>query len=197
MILLHPFMPFLTEEIYHITTQNRKDGDDICVASYPTINFRNNFSEGENVIESFYKIKELINIIRDQKARFGISPKVKAKVFIDTQNSSFFYSDYTEIINKLTAVESITSSSIGGITKLIKTDRVFVDVGYEVDKESERKKLTEEISYLKGFIASVQKKLSNEKFVQNAKPEVIENERKKLADGISKLNSLENALPKL
>lgn len=83
------------------------------------------------------------------------------------------------------------------VAQLVQTDKLFIETGIQVDADAEKKKISEEMAYLEGFIASVEKKLSNEKFVANAKPEVIANERKKLADGQSKLQSLKESMQKL
>ena len=83
------------------------------------------------------------------------------------------------------------------VTVLLNKDKLYIITGIEVNKDDEKQKLEKEMEYYKGFIASIEKKLSNEKFVQNAKPEVVENERKKIADGQAKLKALEDSLAKL
>jgi len=80
---------------------------------------------------------------------------------------------------------------------LVGKDKLFIETGVQINIEEEQEKIKKDIAYYQGFIVSIEKKLSNGKFVQNAKPEVIENERKKLADGKSKLQSLEESLAKL
>ncbi|HOU46374.1 MAG TPA: valine--tRNA ligase, partial [Chitinophagales bacterium] len=83
------------------------------------------------------------------------------------------------------------------VSQLIQTDKIFIETGIEIDAEAEKKKIQQEIEYYQGFIAAVGKKLSNEKFVANAKPEIIETERKKLADGQLKLQALKESWNKL
>ena len=192
MKLLHPFMPFITEEIYHHLNENRTD--DICVASYPQHNSYDNalIQEGE-------KLKEIISAIRDIRNKNGLSPKVKLTVHVQTADKSL-YTKFASLIEKIANIEPIqyTQTEVeNAVAQLVQTDKLFIETGIQVDADAEKKKISEEMAYLEGFIASVEKKLSNEKFVANAKPEVIANERKKLADGQSKLQSLKESMLKL
>ncbi|HPW87270.1 MAG TPA: class I tRNA ligase family protein, partial [Chitinophagales bacterium] len=192
MKLLHPFMPFITEEIYHHLNENRTD--DICVASYPQHNSYDNalIQEGE-------KLKEIISAIRDIRNKNGLSPKVKLTVHVQTADKSL-YTKFASLIEKIANIEPIqyTQTEVeNAVAQLVQTDKLFIETGRQVDADAEKKKISEEMAYLEGFIASVEKKLSNEKFVANAKPEVIANERKKLADGQSKLQSLKESMQKL
>ncbi|HQD12353.1 MAG TPA: valine--tRNA ligase, partial [Chitinophagales bacterium] len=192
MKLLHPFMPFITEEIYHHLNENRTD--DICVASYPQHNSYDNalIQEGE-------KLKEIISAIRDIRNKNGLSPKVKLTVHVQAADKSL-YTKFASLIEKIANIEPIqyTQTEVeNAVAQLVQTDKLFIETGIQVDADAEKKKISEEMAYLEGFIASVEKKLSNEKFVANAKPEVIANERKKLADGQSKLQSLKESLQKL
>lgn len=192
MKLLHPFMPFITEEIYHHLNENRTD--DICVASYPQQNSYDNalIQEGE-------KLKEIISAIRDIRNKNGLSPKVKLTVHVQAADKSL-YTKFASLIEKIANIEPIqyTQTEVeNAVAQLVQTDKLFIETGIQVDADAEKKKISEEMAYLEGFIASVEKKLSNEKFVANAKPEVIANERKKLADGQSKLQSLKESMLKL
>jgi valyl-tRNA synthetase len=110
------------------------------------------------------------------------------------------YNKFGTLIEKIANIYPIlfTNNEVANaVSQLIQTDKIFIETGVQIDTESEKKKIQEEIEYYKGFIASVEKKLGNEKFVANAKPEIIENERKKMADGQSKLQSLQESLSKL
>ncbi|MDB5228598.1 MAG: valine--tRNA ligase [Bacteroidota bacterium] len=193
MKLLHPFMPFISEEIYH-HLKERKEGDDICIAPYPKIN-----SFDVRIIAEGEKIKEVISAIRDVRNKNGLSPKQTLKVFIHTNEISV-YQKFANLIEKMANISAInfTSTEVENTSSvLVQTDKLFIETGIALDAESEKKKIVEEMDYYKGFISSVEKKLNNERFTQNAKPEIIENEQKKLADGKSKLKSLENSLAKL
>lgn len=191
MKLLHPFMPFITEEVYH-HLQERED--DICVAAYPSVN-----SYDEKIIREGEQLKEIISAIRDVRNKNGLSPKIKMTVYIQAKDNGL-YQRFDSLIEKIANTHPLqyTQTDIDNtVSQLIQTDKLYIETGVQVDTASEKKKLHEEIDYYKGFIASVEKKLSNEKFVANAKPEIIENERKKMADGLSKLKSLEESLAKL
>ncbi len=191
MKLLHPFMPFITEEVYH-HLQERED--DICVAAYPSVN-----TYDEKIIREGEQLKEIISAIRDVRNKNGLSPKIKMTVYIQAKDNGL-YQKFDSLIEKIANTHPLqfTQTDIDNtVSQLIQTDKLYIETGVQVDTASEKKKLLEEIDYYKGFIASVEKKLSNEKFVANAKPEIIENERKKMADGLSKLKSLEESLAKL
>lgn len=191
--LLHPFMPFISEEIYHHLAE-RKEGDDICIAAYPK-----NKACDAAIIREGEKLKEVITAIREVRNRNGLSPKIKLKVSVQTQDTGL-YTKFDPLLQKIANIEPVSLSSSANenaVVVLVQTDKLFVETGISIDKESEKKKILEEIEYYNGFIASVEKKLGNEKFVTNAKPEIIANERKKLADGQSKLRSLQDSLNKL
>ncbi len=192
MKLLHPFMPFITEEIYHYL--NESESADIIITAYPK-----NGTYDLKIIQEGEKLKEIISAVRDVRNKNGLSPKVILTVYIQTKDKSL-YEKFGTLIEKIANINSIlfTEKEVENtVSQLIQTDKIYIETGLQIDIESERKKITEEILYYKGFIESVNKKLSNEKFVANAKPEIIENERKKMADGQSKLQSLEESLAKL
>ena len=192
MKLLHPFMPFITEEIYHYLNESKSA--DIIITAYPK-----NGTYDLKIIQEGEKLKEIISAVRDVRNKNGLSPKVILTVYIQTKDKSL-YEKFGTLIQKIANINSIifTEKEVENtVSQLIQTDKIYIETGLQIDIESERKKITEEILYYKGFIESVNKKLSNEKFVANAKPEIIENERKKMADGQSKLQSLEESLAKL
>jgi valyl-tRNA synthetase len=200
MKLLHPFMPFISEEIYHHlcdssdTLNASSENTDICVAAYPKVG-----TYDLNIIQEGEKLKEIISAIRDVRNKNGLSPKIKLKVYVQAKDKSL-YEKFGALIEKIANINPIifTETDVEKtVGQLIQTDKLFIETGIEIDTNAEKKKIEEEINYYKGFIASVEKKLSNEKFVANAKPEIIENERKKMADGLSKLQSLEESWSKL
>ncbi|HUM51782.1 MAG TPA: class I tRNA ligase family protein, partial [Chitinophagales bacterium] len=189
MKLLHPFMPFISEEIYHHL--NEESTEDICIATYPI-----NKSFDNNIINEGEKLKEVISAIRDVRNKNGLSPKITLTVYVQAKDKSL-YNKFGVLIEKIANIHPInfTETEVAKtVSQLIQTDKIYIETGIEIDTDNEKKKIIEEINYYKGFIESVNKKLSNEKFVTNAKPEIIENERKKMADGLSKLQSLEAAL---
>ena len=196
MKLLHPFMPFISEEIYHYLhdTDAKNENEDIIVAAYPIVG-----NYDLKIIQEGEKLKEIISSIRDVRNKNGLSPKIKLTVHIQATDKNL-YNKFGTLIEKIANIYPIlfTNSEVANaVSQLIQTDKIFLETGVQIDTESEKKKIQEEIEYYKGFIASVEKKLGNEKFVANAKPEIIENERKKMADGQSKLQSLQESLSKL
>jgi valyl-tRNA synthetase len=196
MKLLHPFMPFISEEIYHYLhdTDAKNENEDIIVAAYPVVG-----NYDLKIIQEGEKLKEIISSIRDVRNKNGLSPKIKLTVHIQATDKNL-YNKFGTLIEKIANIYPIlfTNSEVANaVSQLIQTDKIFIETGVQIDTESEKKKIQEEIEYYKGFIASVEKKLGNEKFVANAKPEIIENERKKMADGQSKLQSLQESLSKL
>ncbi len=190
--LLHPFMPFITEELYQaLKTRDAKDS--IMVSLLPK---KEDYCN--KCLDRMEQTKEIIAGVRNIRAEKGISPRESFKLFykgeLDAKNNS--------IIEKLANVESIDVTPANGVdgasqTFMVGTIEVTIPLANNVNVEEEIKKMEEEIKYLEGFLISVNKKLSNEKFVANAKPEVVANERKKQADAESKIATLKANIEKL
>ena len=189
--LLHPFMPFITEELYQ-NIKERDTKDSIMVSLLPKAE---DFCEKN--INRMETTKQIIAGIRNIRAEKGISPRETFEMFykgdLDEKNNS--------IIMKLANISQISKSdtNINGAaaTFMVGTIEVSVPLGNNVNAEEEIKKMEAEITYLEGFLKSVEKKLGNEKFVANAKPEIVENERKKKADAESKIATLKANIEKL
>ena len=190
MKVLHPFMPFITEEIWQELTE-RKEGESICIAEYPKVS--NNFEAVtlQNTFETISKIREL----RNSK---GISPKEAFEIIINTTQTEL-YEPFQFLIKKLANISSIQFNidAPNYVSLPVSTDQIFVKLNIEIDAEAEREKINKEIEYLTGFMASVDIKLSNEKFVANAKPELVEKEKQKKADAIAKIEILKQSLQDL
>jgi valyl-tRNA synthetase len=188
--LLHPFMPFVTEELWqHLAV--RKEGESICVAAYPKT------TDGKAVDLS--RVFECITQIRNLRNAKGLSPKAAFDISIRTTTPEL-YEGYTFLITKLANVNAIHHvSEAPEQTQLVQvhTDEVYVHLLLEVDADAERARIEKEIEYLNGFLKSVDAKLSNEKFVANAKAELVEKERQKKADAESKLSTLQKSLASL
>ncbi len=187
MKVLHPFMPFITEEIWQNIAE-RKSGDSICIAAYPSVGAYQH-TPIQNAFETISKIREL----RNSK---GISPKEAFEIIIKTDNEDL-YKPFQYLIKKLANVSSIQFNTVetNNYTSLpVATDQVFVKLNIQIDVEAEKEKINSEISYLEGFLKSVEAKLSNEKFVANAKPELVEKERQKQADALAKIDVLKGSL---
>jgi valyl-tRNA synthetase len=190
MKVLHPFMPFITEEIWQNIAE-RKSGDSICIAAYPSVGAYQH-TPIQNAFETISKIREL----RNSK---GISPKEAFEIIIKTDNEDL-YKPYQFSIKKLANISSIQFNTVEtyNYTSLpVATDQVFVKLNIQIDVEAEKEKINSEISYLEGFLKSVEAKLSNEKFVANAKPELVEKERQKQADALAKIDVLKGSLASL
>lgn len=182
MRLLHPFMPFITEEVWQNIATRQQD-ESICVATYPIV-----VNSAVKQIQ-LNNVFELIQQIRNLRNSKGISPKEAFAIAIKTDNKSH-YTDCLYLIQKLANVNAITfvdGKQDGAILLPVNTDEVFAFLNLQIDVEAEKIKLNKEIEYLLGFMKSVDAKLANEKFVANAKPELVEKERQKKADAEAKL----------
>lgn len=189
MELLHPFMPFITEEIYH-GLYNGNPETPIIVASYPKAEKFNPVSD------SFINLVSQIRGLRNQK---GISPKETLDVSLNcsSDENTAHYKAFEALIQKLANVNTlqfVSQKPDGALQMMVDTDAIFVNLEELVDVEQEKEKAVKEIEYLKGFLKSVDAKLNNEKFVANAKPELVERERQKKEDALTKLRTLEESI---
>lgn len=187
--LLHPFMPFLTEEIWqHITERTPENA--LVIAQYPT---EKPFDE--NIISGFDFASEVISGIRTIRKDKNIPFKdvMELKVINNEKTSSHFDSIIMKLTN-LSVLEYVNEQVSGALTFRVKSNEYFVPISENINIEEEIAKLTEELNYTKGFLASVEKKLSNEKFVAGAPEQVIANERKKQADALAKIATLEQSI---
>jgi valyl-tRNA synthetase len=189
--LLHPFMPFITEELYHALS----DRDESIMFAQSTVN--KNFSE--NVIADFETAKEVITNIRNIRASKNISPKelLHLHVIAEADATAVVSVDgIGSIIRKLANVEIKTAAekTAGAVSFIVGTTEYAVPLGNLIDVEEEIKRLEADLKYQQGFLRSVMAKLSNEKFVANAKPEIVENERNKQATAESKIKTLQEAI---
>ncbi|MEZ5015851.1 MAG: valine--tRNA ligase [Flavipsychrobacter sp.] len=188
--LLHPYMPFVTEEIYH-ALRSRKDGNDLIVRQLPVHDTVN-----EEMLKEGSMLQQIITSIRDARNKNQLKPKDTIKLWIDTQHNSF-YDLVQEILRRQINAEHIgftEEAKQGTISVVVGTDKLYIEANAEVDVAVQKEKLQKELDYLKGFMMSVEKKLSNERFVQNAKPEVVEIERSKKADAEAKMKAIEESL---
>jgi valyl-tRNA synthetase len=190
--LLHPFMPFLTEEIWqHITERTPEQA--LIIAEYPVLK-----SFDEKLIADFDFAAEVIAGVRTIRKEKNIAMKdaIDLKVVNNENVSTYFDSVITKLGN-IFSLEYISEKIDGALTYRVKSNEYFIPVSGNIDIAAEIAKLTEELVYIQGFLKSVQVKLSNEKFVANAKPEIIANERKKEADALAKIATIEQSLASL
>ncbi|WP_353087928.1 valine--tRNA ligase [Flavobacterium sp.] len=187
--LLHPFMPFLTEEIWqYIKTRTPEEA--LIIAQWPT-----SAAYNAQLVDDFEFTKEVISGIRTLRKDKNIPFKegIELKVVNKEGSTSFFDS----IVAKLTNVSSLTyvnEKVDGALSYRVKSNEYFIPVTGAIDVAAEIEKLTAELAYTQGFLKSVQAKLSNEKFVSGAPEKVIEMERKKEADALAKIAMLEASL---
>jgi len=189
--LLHPFMPFVTEEIYHLLKDR---DDDLVVRQFETVQ-----SPDLEILKQGNKLKELITSIRDTRNKHIIKPKESIQLFIETEGTKEYIAIET-ILAKQANAESITFSKQPentSITIVSGKEKIYIVANIETDVAAQKEKLLKDLIYLKGFLNSIDKKLSNDRFVQNAKTEVIELERKKKSDTEEKIIAIEQSLSSL
>ncbi len=187
--LLHPFMPFQSEEIWQLISERSID-EALVIAQQKEAD-----SFNEEVIRNFEITAELISGVRNYRQTKGISPREAVEVFT---NASEFANE--AVVRKLANISEIhfgQKTDKPSFTFLVGATEVSIPLSENLDLGEEKAKTEEEVKYLKGFLISVEKKLSNEKFVANAKPEVVEGERKKQKDAQDKIAILEEKLKSL
>lgn len=191
--LLHPFMPFITEEIWHGIAE-RKEGDDLIIASWPEAK-----TFDQEVLKAAELLFEITSNIRNLRNSKGLSPKEALALTIKTDQQELVAKIATSIqkMANVSEVNFTDSKPDNCFSFVIQSHELFVPVSEEIDVDAEKKKLTEELEYTKGFLKSVSKKLSNERFVNNAPEKVVEMEKKKQADAEAKIASLEASLAAL
>ena len=190
--ILHPFMPFITEEIWQYFKE-RNEKEALIISSYP----KQEEFDGR-ILEEFETIQEIISAVRNIRKQKNISFKESLELFLLKKEE--INADFFSLINKLCNVSKVeeTQEKIEkALTFRVGSNEFFIPFALQIDVEAETKKLNEELAYHKGFLASVQKKLSNERFVNNAPEQVITNERKKEADAIAKIAMVEKSLASL
>jgi valyl-tRNA synthetase len=189
MRLAHPFMPFITEEIWQ-EIRERQSGDSICIAPFPKAD-----AVDSQILVDFETLFDVISNVRNIRNAKQISPKTELPLAIKTSSPERF-KVLESLIQKMANVSTISyvSEKSDGLSFLIKGDEFFVDIAGEIDIEQEIVNTQKELLYNVGFRDSTVKKLSNEKFVANAKPDVVDRERQKLADAEAKIQALEQRL---
>lgn len=189
MKLLHPFMPFITEEVWQ-QIGSRKTGESIMVASWPAFAI----TPDKHILKDFQDVMSLITEIRNIRKTKNIPNREKLKVYAMVNST---LDRFHGIVEKMTNLEPITQrleKSPATISIIAGGIEYLLDTGGKVNPEEERKRIEEELNYTKGFLASVVKKLSNERFVSNAKADVVALENKKREDAEARIRLLEEQL---
>ena len=191
MQLLHPFMPFITEEIYHLLGDKK---DDLCVKqSSPLKNY------SKEILDAGELLKKIISALRDARNKNQLKPKDPIKLHIETDRVSE-YTAIENILAKQVNIESIqytTQTVPNCIVVALEKDKFFIETEQKLDAETLQAELQKDLLHQVKFLESVQKKLNNERFIQNAKPEVIELERKKMADAEARISTIQESLANL
>ncbi len=191
--ILHPFMPFITEEIWQLIAK-RSPEEALIIAKYPEGEETN-----ETLIAAFDFATDVVSGVRTIRKENNISFKETIDLsVINKENTS---TDFDTIIKKLCNIENLsyTDNQIEGSKSFrVKSNEYFVPISADnINVEEELKKISEELKYTEGFLKSVQKKLSNERFVNNAPEKVVAIEKKKEADALAKIETLKNSLASL
>jgi valyl-tRNA synthetase len=192
MKVLHPFMPFITEELWQ-QLGKRKDGDALMLANWPK---KGSFDT--KTINEANKIFDIVSQIRNIRASKGISPKEAFELTIHTANKDL-YKKYEDIIFKLANISTIQfgENVSNAVSFVVKSDEFFIPLHEKINLEQERENLQKELDYTLGFLKAVSRKLSNEKFVNHAPREVVARENQKMEDAKSKVKALEENIKKL
>ncbi len=189
--LLHPFMPFITEELHHALKPQTQD---LCVKEYEAVD-----KVDEAVLNAGALLKNVISTLRDARNKNQIKPKDAIELHIQSENNAA-YQTIQNILAKQVNAKSVayTNVSIGSsIVVALEKDKFYLVADQAIDTVSLKENLLKDLAHQQGFLASVEKKLSNEKFVQNAKPEIIAIEQKKKADALARIQTIEESLAQL
>ena len=193
MHLLHPFMPFITEDIYHLLSE-RKEGNDLTIRqSLPNKSILAHLSHQGQLLQT------VITTIRDSKNSNKLFPKDVITVSIQTEQQENF-TIFKDILAKqvnASAIHFVSKPVSDSITAVVKQDKFFITTEKQLDKSIQKEDLLKELNYQIGFLGSVEKKLNNDRFVNNANPEIINSERKKKLDAEARIKLLQESIATL
>lgn len=185
--LMHPFTPFITEELWHLI---RDRDEDIIVSQWPESGLSD-----ESYLKDFEFVQDIIGGVRNLRKQNNIANKIQLELMV--KNSESFNQAYDPVILKmgnLSSLEYINEKVPQSFSFMVKSNEYFIPFGDQIDTEAEKQKLEEELEYTKGFLQSVRKKLSNENFVKGAPEKVVQNERSKENDALNKIKVLEEKI---
>ncbi len=193
MRLIHPFMPFITEELWHHIFE-RNDDESIMLT---TLKLEEPTADEEKLLTDVEIMKQIVAGVRNVRSKKNIAKKEQLEVEVIGQSGVDYLNDMVAKMANLTKVKKVESKSAGTSAFLVGTTEFAVLLGDLIDKDAEIAKIQAEIKHLEGFLVGVSKKLSNEKFVNNAPAQVVELERKKLSDATTKIAALKENLSAL
>lgn len=189
--MLHPFMPFVTEEIYHSLSERE---DDLCVKQFPRT-----ANADEHILAAGELLKQVITTLRDGRNKNHIKPKETIKLHIQSENNEV-YKNIESILAKQVNAESIdyTKDTVANAVVIaVEKNKFYLESEKQIDTESLKAELLKDLEHQKKFLVSVIKKLNNERFVANAKTEVVELEKKKQSDAEARIKTIEESLESL
>lgn len=192
LVLLHPFMPFVTEEIYHLL-RDRKPGDDLVIrqAAAPG-------TPDPGVLAQGRLARQAITAIRDARNKQQIRHKDPIVLHIDTADAAAYQAFGGVLARQVNAsgLQFGPAPAAGGIVVVVDKDKIVMELphGAEAALSLQKDRLLQDLAHQRGFLASVEKKLGNERFVQHAKPELVERERQKQADAKARIQAIEESL---
>ncbi len=188
--IIHPFMPFITEEIWQII-EVRAPGESIMISRMPAVK-----KFDKDLIADFELVKETVSAVRSirKDKQIPVKDEIELLVRNDRENSETGFSPVIKKLCNLSGINYVGSIQDGAASFMIGTKEFYVPLAGRLDVESEKKKIMTDLEYYRGFLVSVMKKLDNERFVKNAPANVLDMERKKKSDTELKIRSLEEAL---
>lgn len=193
--MLHPFMPFITEELWQLMDE-RKDGESISTSDYPTVD--------ESLIkdsadEEMDFVKDIITAIRNIRGEMNIAPSKKVNAMIKSSSVKDYQVDYIKKLAKVEdlKVEANIQKPKASASAVLRDVEIFIPLEGLIDLDVERQRIQKEITRLEGSLTGIEKKLSNEKFVANASPEIVEKERAKQKDWLDNIGKLKEILKNL
>lgn len=191
--IIHPFMPFITEEIWQLLGE-RSDGESIMISAMPKAK-----KYDRELTARFETVMETVTAIRSVRNEKQIPNREQVSLLIKTGNDSFdsFFLPVIIKLCNLSEIRFVSEKPANSASFIIDTTEYYVPIGNIIDVEAEKARILTELDYQKGFLDTVMKKLGNDRFVKNAPPAVIENERKKKADAESRIKSLGDSLLEL
>jgi valyl-tRNA synthetase len=191
--LLHPYMPFITEELWQDLTGS-SDGKSVCIANYPE--FQN--AVDLDLLNSMDKAREFVTEVRNIRNHHQLPPKERLTVYINSASDDF-YQRFSDLLCKMANIEELIYTDTkpeNAVSFMSGSDECSIPLTVTVDHDAEKQKLEAELEYYQGFLSSIMKKLGNERFVASAPEQVIALERKKQADAEAKIETISKALEK-
>jgi valyl-tRNA synthetase len=191
--LMHPYLPFITEELWH-QLNTRKDGEDIIIEKIPQFG-----SHDQNIIDSFEVVKEVVGNIRNLRAKYGISPKTALQLQLKTEHPEQIM-PFAAVISKLGHLDNLQHLNEPDKTYaqfLTGKHELYLSAESTASPEEEVAEIEKEINYYEGFLISTRAKLTNERFVSSAPPAIVEKEKQKQQDALNKLQILKERLQQL